>query len=97
MGVTMVSALAAAIVAAAAPSTAAKLPPPFAGADGIRTHIPVVRLHDDRSRSCSARAPRERAGTIERQLNPVACEQPPRSRVVIAFTLTNGLGALFGH
>jgi hypothetical protein len=97
MGVTMVSALAAAIVAAAGPSTAAKLPPPFAGADGIRTHIQVVRLHDDRSRTCSARAPRERAGTIERQLNPVACEQPPRSRVVIAFTLTNGLGALFGH
>jgi hypothetical protein len=97
MGVTMVSALAAAIVAAAAPSTAAKLPPAFAGADSIRTHIHVVRLHDDRSRTCSARAPRERAGTIERQLNPVACEQPPRSRVVIAFTLTNGLGALFGH
>ncbi len=97
MGLMMVSALAAAIVAAAAPSTAAKLPQPFAGANGIRTHIQVVRLHDERSRSCSARAPRERAGTIERQLNPVACEQPPRSRVVIAFTLTNGLGALFGH
>jgi hypothetical protein len=82
MGVTMVSALAAAIVAAA---------------DSIRAHIQVLRLHDERSRTCSFRAPRKQAGTVERSLNPVACEQPPRSHVGIAVTLTNGLGALFGH
>ena len=90
----MLSALAAAIVAAAAPSTAAKAPAPFAGAASIRTHMHIVQLHDGRSRSCNARPPRDRSGTVERQLNPVACEQPPRSKV--GATVAYGIGEMFG-
>ena len=79
----LLSALAAAIVAVAAPSTTASRPAPFAGADSIRARMHIVRLHDGRSRSCNARPPRDRTGTVERQLNPVACEQPPRSKVAV--------------
>ena len=93
----MVSALAAALVAAASPATAAKLPAPFAGAAGAPARIQVVRVHDGRTRTCSARAPRRRAGRVERRLDPVACEQPPRSQVGVAVALANGLGALFGR
>ena len=92
----MASALAAALVAAASPSTAGKLPPPFSNG-AVRAQIQVLRVHDERSRTCSARAPRKRAGTVERQLNPVACEQPPRSRVGIVSSLNGGLSSLFGH
>jgi hypothetical protein len=92
----MASALAAALVAAASPATAAKLPPPFSSA-AVRAQIQVLRIHDERSRTCSARAPRKRAGTVERQLNPVACEQPPRSRVGVVSNLSGGLGSLFGR
>jgi len=95
--VTTVSALAAALVAAASPATAAKPPPPFAGAYGIRQHIGIARVHDARARTCSFRAPRKRAGAVERSLNPVACEQPPRSRVGIPATLAGGLGTLYGR
>jgi len=90
----LLSALAAAIVAAAAPAPAATLSSPFAGAGSVHAHIPIVRLHDSRSRSCNARPPRDRSGTVERQFNPVACEQPPRTQVAVAFAF--GAGELFG-
>jgi len=97
MGVTMVSALAAAIVAASSSSTTAKPPPALAFGGLVRTPVSVLRVPDGRTRTCTARTPRQQSGVVERNFNPVACEQPPRSHtgVVIAFRGL-GLSALFG-
>ena len=54
-------------------------------------HIPVAAA-DRRTRTCNARGSNRQAGPVERKLAPVACEQPPRSKVILTFE-----GGLFGN
>jgi hypothetical protein len=89
------SGLVAAFLAAVGP--AASAPPAPAGAHVTPSaHIRVLAIPaskaDRRTRTCSARASQRRSNRVERQLAPVACEQPPRSKVILTFE-----GGLFGR
>ena len=62
------------------PSAAAMTPPPV-GLNSIR----IVKLTTHKQASCSAQS-RKRTGygRVARKVLPVACEQPPRSKVLDA-------------
>jgi hypothetical protein len=47
---------------------------------------------DTRTRTCNARGSQRQSNDVERKLAPVACEQPPRSKVILTFQ-----GGLFGN
>jgi hypothetical protein len=92
-------ALLAAIVAALilAPVASAEFGPPLASVPSTLRTIPVVVLKnaEDRSpSSCSVHARRSpgAVGKVERKLAPVACEQPPRPKL-----LDTAFGFFFGH
>jgi hypothetical protein len=95
MGVSTLSGLVAALLAAVAPSTAAKeqsapiarIAPPAR----IRVLDIPVSTADKRTRTCNARGSQRQSNRVERNLAPVACEQPPRSKVILTFQ-----GGLFG-
>jgi hypothetical protein len=95
MGVSMLSGLVAAFLAAFAPSVSAKQPVVLAAHATPAAHIQVLRVQgsaaDRRTRTCNARGSNRRAGRVEKQLAPVACEQPPRSKVILTIE-----GGLFG-
>jgi hypothetical protein len=89
------SGLVAAFLAAVAPAGSAP-----ASHVGLRVtssaHIRVLRVPvsaaDRRTRTCNARGSNRQANRVEKQLAPVACEQPPRSKVILTFE-----GGLFGN
>jgi hypothetical protein len=77
--------LAAIAALVAAPAAAASLPPIGSGQQAWRgaTHTIVLGTPQRRSPlSCSAHAVRS-LGWLERKLQPVACEQPPRSNLLV--------------
>jgi len=97
--VTTLSGLVAALLAAVAPSAVARQP--LAPAAHVAAHTtapaqirvlrPVLSQADRRTRTCNARGSQRQSSPVERQLAPVACEQPPRSKVILTFQ-----GGLFG-
>jgi hypothetical protein len=77
---TLLAVLALAIACATAPLASAMLPTPI-GLDGIHT----IKLKQHKLASCSVQShKRKGAGKVARKILPVACEQPPRSRVLDA-------------
>jgi len=90
--------VAAAVLALAlAPAAAAEFGPPLASVPSTLKTLPVVVLKtaEDRSpSSCSVHARRSpgAVGKVERKLAPVACEQPPRPKLV-----DSAYGFFFGH
>jgi hypothetical protein len=93
--VSSLSGLVAALLAAVAPATTAR--PSVAPALRVLApaHVWVLRRApsgaDRRTRTCNARGSQRRSNGVERKLAPVACEQPPRSKVILTFQ-----GGLFG-
>ncbi|MCW2976465.1 MAG: hypothetical protein JWM06_1746 [Actinomycetia bacterium] len=88
------SGLVAAFLAAVAPAGPA--PASHAGLHVMSSaHVRVLRVPvsaaDRRTRSCNVRGSQRKSNRVERQLAPVACEQPPRSKVILTFE-----GGLFG-
>jgi len=87
------SGLVAALLAALTPSAAAPHPVVLAAHAAPLAHIRVLRVAsseaDRRTRTCNALGSNRHASRVEKQLTPVACEQPPRSKVII--TLEGGL------
>jgi hypothetical protein len=78
----VVAAVIAAMLCILAPAAGAMSSPPV-GLSGLR----VVKLkpHQKTALSCSAKSrSRARAAGVARRLKPVACEQPPRSKVLDA-------------
>lgn len=71
-----------------APSAGAAFGPPLVGVPATIRSLPVLKLKttaEQAPSSCSAHAlqrPRGVVGHIERKLAPVACEQPPRSKLL---------------
>jgi hypothetical protein len=55
--------------------------------------VQVLHVSDRRTRTCTARRQhaQAQAGRVERAMEPVACEQPPRTKVILTFS-----GGLFG-
>jgi hypothetical protein len=93
--VSSLAALVAALVAAAAPSHAAPTPPVFFTGQNVGlAQLRVQPATGRRTRSCTVRRQhaQAQAGRIERAMEPVACEQPPRSQVILTFS-----GGLFGN
>ncbi len=90
---TSLSGLVAALVVAAAPSHTARTPVVFMAPSFQLARIQVLHVSDRRTRTCTARRQhaQAQAGRIERAMEPVACEQPPRSKVILTFS-----GGLFG-
>lgn len=70
------------------PAAGASSLPPLPGLRSTLGALPVLKLKDAAVRppsSCSAHArerPRGSVGRVERKLAPVACEQPPRSKLL---------------
>jgi len=91
--VTSLAGLVAALVAAAAPSHAVQPPVVFTGLGFRPATIRVLRVAE-RPRSCSVHREhaQAQASRVERAMAPVACEQPPRSEVIVTLT-----GGLFGN
>lgn len=91
----MLSGIVAALLAALVPSTGAKQPVVLAVHATPFAHVQVLKLAgsdaDRRTRTCNARGSNSRANRVEKQLAPVACEQPPRSKVIVTID-----GGLFG-
>lgn len=89
------SGLVAALLAAVAPATTAR--PSTAPALRVLApvHISVLRRAvpqaDTRTHTCNVRGSKRQSNDVERKLAPVACEQPPRSKVILTFQ-----GGLFG-
>ena len=96
MAMSTLSGLIAALLAAVAPSATAHRPVAQAVHVAAPAHISVLRVSgsaaDRRTRTCNARGSNSRASRVEKQLAPVACEQPPRSKVILTFE-----GGLFGN
>ena len=86
--------LVAALVVAAAPSHASRPPVVFSGPSFHRALVQVLPASDRRTRTCTLRRQhaQAQAGRVERAMEPVACEQPPRSKVILTFS-----GGLFGN
>ena len=88
--------LAAAVIALGlAPAAGAEFGPPLASVPSTLHSLPIVYLKDAQDRapsSCTVHARRSTGavGKVERKLAPVACEQPPRSKV-----LGTGFGFFF--
>jgi hypothetical protein len=82
IGVLLASLLSALALAAVAGATSA---PPRFGIQPLFRSLPIILLPGQKRGqvSCSAHSPQRRTavGRFERKLSPVACEQPPRSRV----------------
>ena len=74
----------AAALALAAPASAAMWPPPPTTYRPMHVIELEGRTHSDATRTCMAREQRVK---IARWLAPVACEQPPRSQLLIAAAL----------
>ena len=95
VGVSTLSGLVAAFLAAVTPSATARQPVVLATHVAPPAHIRVLRIPvseaDRRTRTCNARGSNRQTNPVERQLAPVACEQPPRSKVILTFE-----GGLFG-
>ena len=95
MEMSTLAGLVAALLAAVAPSATAHQPVAQAAFVKAPAHISVLRVPgsaaDRRTRTCNARGSNSRASRVEKQLAPVACEQPPRSKVILTFE-----GGLFG-
>jgi hypothetical protein len=88
--VSSLAGLVAAIVVAAAPSQTVR---PAVIVIGPSFHqTPIQLLPDRRPRTCTLRRQQAQAGRVERAIEPVACEQPPRSKVILTFS-----GGLFGN
>jgi hypothetical protein len=91
----MLSGLVAALLAALAPSTPTGQPVVLAAHATPLAHVRVLPAKaseaDRRTRTCNARGPNSKANRVEKQLAPVACEQPPRSKVILTID-----GGLFG-
>ena len=92
VGMTTLSGLVAALLAAAAPPHTTQ--PSFVVTDPrFRIeHVRVLRQPDHRTRTCTLRGQNAQTGRVERAMQPVACEQPPRSKVILTFS-----GGLFGN
>jgi hypothetical protein len=94
MGMSTLSGLIAALLAAAAPTASAR-PVIHVGHVVAPAQIQVLRIPvsqaDKRTRTCNARGSSKQASRVEKQLAPVACEQPPRSKVILTIN-----GGLFG-
>ena len=90
---TSLSGLVAALVVAAAPSHTARPPVALMVPSFHLARIQVLHVADRRTRTCTARRQhaQAQAGRVERAMEPVACEQPPRSKVILTFS-----GGLFG-
>ncbi|MCU1677557.1 MAG: hypothetical protein JWM93_2315 [Frankiales bacterium] len=84
--------VAAIVVAAAGPSHTVRPTVLFAGLH--LTPIQLLPVADRRIRTCTVRREhaQAQAGRVERAMEPVACEQPPRSKVILTFS-----GGLFGN
>jgi hypothetical protein len=92
--VTSLSGLVAALVVAAAPSHTARSPVVFMAPSLHLAPVWVLPVSSDRrTRTCTVRREhaQAQAGRVERAMAPVACEQPPRSKVILTFS-----GGLFG-
>jgi hypothetical protein len=92
--VSSLAGLVAAIVVAAAPSHTVR-PAVLVASPSFRvTHIQLPTATDRRTRTCTVRRQhaQAQAGRVERAMEPVACEQPPRSKVILTFS-----GGLFGN
>jgi hypothetical protein len=91
--VTSLSGLVAALVVAVAPSHTARTPVLFTAPSFHAARIRVLPAPARLTRTCTVRRPHAeaRAGRVERAMEPVACEQPPRSKVILTFS-----GGLFG-
>jgi len=93
--VSTLSGLVAAFLAAVAPSATPGQPVVLAVRVTPPAHLRVLRMPvsaaDRRTRTCNARGSQRRSNRVERHLAPVACEQPPRSKVILTFQ-----GGLFG-
>jgi hypothetical protein len=92
--VSSLAGLVAALVVAAAPSHTAKPPVVFVVTSFRLAPVRVLRVTDRRTRTCTLRRQhaQAQAGRVERAIEPVACEQPPRSKVILTFS-----GGLFGN
>jgi hypothetical protein len=92
--VSSLAGLVAALVVAAAPSHAARPPVVFAVTSLRLAPVRVLRVSDRHPRTCALRRQhaQAQAGRVERAMEPVACEQPPRSKVILTFS-----GGLFGN
>ena len=95
MAMSTLTGLVAALLAAVAPSATARQPVVQAAHVTAPAHISVLRIPvseaDRRTRTCNARGSNRQANRVEKLLAPVACEQPPRSKVILTFE-----GGLFG-
>jgi hypothetical protein len=77
---TLLVLLALALAATTAPLASAMSSPPI-GMEGIRT----VKLKQHKQASCSVQShKRKGAGKVARKILPVACEQPPRPKLLDA-------------
>jgi hypothetical protein len=87
--------IAALLAALASPVTATHHSTFLARATATAPRVQVLRAArpDERTRTCSARGQNTKAGRVERRLDPVACEQPPRSKVIL--TPLGGFDRLF--
>jgi hypothetical protein len=77
-------AVVAAALALAAPASAAMWPPPPTTYQPLHVLRIEARAHPAATRACMAR---EQRAKVARWLAPVACEQPPRSQLLIAAAL----------
>jgi hypothetical protein len=96
MDMSTLSGLVAALLAALGSSTPAKQPVVLASHHAQSSHVRVFRIapsgQDNPPRStCSERGSDRVANRVEKRIAPVACEQPPRSKVILTFG-----GGLFG-
>ena len=89
---TTLTGLVAALLAAAAPSHTAQRNPIVTDPRFRIEHIRVLHRPDHRIRTCTLRGQNAQAGRVERTMQPVACEQPPRSQVILTFS-----GGMFGN
>jgi hypothetical protein len=71
-----------AVIACGLASSAAAVNLPPIGLGGVR----IIKLsHEKNAKACSAKSrSHSSAGKVSRKLSPVACEQPPRSKVLDA-------------
>lgn len=86
-----------ALALALAPVAGAEFGPPLASVPSTLKTLQIVYLKDAEDRapsSCSVHARRSpgAVGKVERKLAPVACEQPPRPKLV-----DSAFGFFFGH
>ena len=85
------------VALALAPVAGAEFGPPLASVPSTLKTLSIVSFKDAEDRapsSCSVHARRSpgAVGKVERKLAPVACEQPPRPKLV-----DSAFGFFFGH